>query len=169
MRLGMIYVAFFSVGIIGGGAMAVSGGHNRTDRTRARENNADPSTVPKPATLKDYINDSARAYHVDPRVIGALIQVESAGQAAAINKRSDARGLGQLIRPTRRALRLDNSEVFDPRTNVDATAYWYSRILRQHKGDERKAIENYYCGTKCIGGKSAEAYLQRVNRARGVG
>lgn len=113
--------------------------------------------------LENLILDSSRTYGIAATTLRRILSVESSNNPRAFNKKSGALGIGQLVGSTRKTIHIDDVEAIEPRTGIDAAAYWYSQILKENDGDEAAAIQNYYCGKRnCIGTPKGLAYLAKV-------
>lgn len=120
---------------------------------------------------REAIQTAAQRYRLDPSLLAGVVDVESSGQAGAVNRSSGATGLGQVMpreagfpdRPTRQ-------ELLDPATNLD----WSARILAQGRdryGSEAQGLAAYLgaigprgaiTGARDAMGTGANAYIQRV-------
>ena len=65
---------------------------------------------------------SARAHHVPPSVVDSQIFRESTCRPGAVNRRTGAVGLGQILPGGSASLRHPASELADPALNVELTA-----------------------------------------------
>lgn len=114
---------------------------------------------PSRAVIEAEVDRAAKAYKLPPKLLHALVKVESGYQAKAVSK-IGARGLSQVMpfNATRCGLR-DAGELFDPVSNLRCGAL----ILRQEidrVGNLRDALSVYNCGkVKCAPGQQ---YAQTV-------
>lgn len=97
----------------------------------------------------DLIKDAAGRHGVDPTLLAGVVDFESSGNPAAVNRSSGATGLGQVM-PRERGFgdRPSQQELLDPATNLD----WSARILKS-------GIDRY--GTEDQG---LAAYLGAIDR-----
>ena len=97
-----------------------------------------------------------------PRLINAIIRVESSGDPRAVSK-CGAQGLMQvrwkIWGPTLRkeGIAKRKADLFDPETNVRAGRYILAHYLRKHRGDLRKALHAYSGGARGYYRKVMEA------------
>ena len=98
-----------------------------------------------PAPIQPYeaeIAAAATAHGIDPKLLHALVIVESAYQSNALSK-AGAAGLAQLMPGTAQAFRV--TDRFDPTTNLFAGAAYLARLLARF-GDLRLALAAYNAG-----------------------
>jgi soluble lytic murein transglycosylase-like protein len=89
------------------------------------------------------VEEAARKYGVEPPLIRAVIQAESAGDPSATS-RSGAQGLMQLMPKT--AAELGVSDPFDPAQNIMAGTRYLRQLLDRYQGDTRLALAAYNWG-----------------------
>ena len=91
---------------------------------------------------------------IDPRIIAAVIQVESAGNPRAIGRKKEI-GLMQILPSTGRMLGYSRADLFCPQKNVAAGTEYLEMLLTQFDGDTRRALAGYNCGPakarRCLG------------------
>lgn len=89
------------------------------------------------AAYYDLIKDAAGRHGVDPTLLAGVVDFESSGNPAAVNRSSGATGLGQVM-PRERGFgdRPTGAELLDPATNLD----WSARILKS--GIDRYGTED---------------------------
>ncbi|WP_293680976.1 lytic transglycosylase domain-containing protein [uncultured Phenylobacterium sp.] len=97
-----------------------------------------PSTQP----LDPAVGEAARLHRLDPKLLHALVTVESAYRPNAISP-AGAGGLTQLMPATAKALGVEDR--FDPSTNLSAGADYLARQLLRF-GDLRLALAAYNAG-----------------------
>ncbi|MGH7266876.1 MAG: lytic transglycosylase domain-containing protein [Candidatus Rokuibacteriota bacterium] len=102
-----------------------------------------PASVP----FAKLIRATADRYHVDPRLVEAVVVVESAGNPRAVSRKG-ARGLMQLM-PQRAAL-LGVKNAFDPEQNVDGGVRHLRDLLRRFDGDVILAVAAYNAGEEAV-------------------
>ena len=91
----------------------------------------------------DIIAEAASLYRLDPRMIKAVMQTESAFNAMAVSP-VGAIGLMQLMPAV--AEEYGATDPLDPRQNIMAGAKYLRRLLDSHKGNERLALASYNAG-----------------------
>lgn len=99
------------------------------------------------ADLEPYIEDTSRRNGVDPMLVNAVIEVESAWNPRA-RSRKNALGLMQLLPET--AARLGISDPFDPRQNISGGIRYLRFLLDRFAGDLRLALAGYNAGEKAV-------------------
>ena len=116
------------------------------------------------------IEAAALRHQVDPRLVHAVITVESRFQARA-RSRKGAMGLMQLMPATARELQVRNP--FDPATNIDAGVRHLRQLLDRF--DVQLAVAAYNAGAGAVrrfGGvppfRETQAYVRQVLQLAGV-
>ncbi len=116
------------------------------------------------------IEASARRHRVDPRLVHAVISVESRFQARA-RSRKGAMGLMQLMPATARELRVGNP--YDPAANIDGGVRHLRQLLDRF--DVALAVAAYNAGAGAVqrfGGvppfRETQAYVRQVLHLAGV-
>jgi soluble lytic murein transglycosylase-like protein len=89
------------------------------------------------------VKEAARKYGVEPPLIMAVIQAESAGDPLAVS-RAGAQGLMQLMPET--AAKLGVNDPFDPAQNIMAGTRYLRQLLDRYRGDVRLALASYNWG-----------------------
>jgi hypothetical protein len=90
----------------------------------------------------DIINEAARTYNIDPKLIMAMVQAESGGNPRAVSK-AGAGGLMQLMPETAKELGVSN--VFDPQQNIMGGVKYLSQLQNQF-GSPQLAAAAYNAG-----------------------
>jgi len=107
----------------------------------------DISNYQAPLTVRDAYDDliaeAAALYKLDPRMIKAVIQTESAFNALAVSP-VGALGLMQLMPAV--AAELGATDPFDPRQNIMAGSRYLRQLLDSHRGNLRLALASYNAG-----------------------
>ena len=85
--------------------------------------------------------------HVDPRLVKAVISVESGGDPSAVSS-AGAMGLMQLMPGT--ALTYGVLNPWDPQQNVAGGARHLSDLLREYNGDLALALAAYNAGSGAV-------------------
>ena len=91
----------------------------------------------------DIIKEAATLYRLDPRMIKAVMQTESAFNAMAVSP-VGALGLMQLMPAV--AEEYGATDPLDPRQNIMAGSKYLRRLLDSHKGNVRLALASYNAG-----------------------
>jgi soluble lytic murein transglycosylase-like protein len=89
------------------------------------------------------IAEAAAKYDLDPRMIRAVMQAESAFNAMAVSP-VGALGLMQLMPAV--AEELGVADPFDPRQNIMGGSKYLRQLLDSHKGNVRLALASYNAG-----------------------
>jgi soluble lytic murein transglycosylase-like protein len=108
-------------------------------------------SVPRRAKEKSYeiyIQEAARRYGVDPRLIQAVIDVESGGDPRALSP-VGARGLMQVMPETGRTLGVHPHLLWDERINI-LTGTQYLRDQLETFGNIRDALVAYNSGPDTV-------------------
>jgi len=91
----------------------------------------------------DLIDEAAATYKIDPRMIKAVMQAESAFNAMAVSP-VGAVGLMQLMPDV--ATELGVTDPMDPRQNIMAGSKYLKQLLDSHNGNVRLALASYNAG-----------------------
>ena len=91
----------------------------------------------------DIIAQAAETYGLDPRIIKAVMQAESAFNAMAVSP-VGALGLMQLMPDV--AKELGVTDPLDPRQNIMAGSKYLRQLLDAHEGNVRLALASYNAG-----------------------
>jgi len=101
----------------------------------------------KSADLQKLVREVSDEHGVDPRLIDALVRVESSYDPGAVSHRG-AMGLMQLMPETARRLRLEDP--FDPEQNIRAGVGEISRLMDRYAGDLPLALAAYNAGEGAV-------------------
>jgi len=107
-------------------------------------------TLPNPTTPvwdRSIVHDAAKKYKLDPKLVEAVIKVESAGEANAISNKG-AVGLMQLMKPT--AEELGVTDRYDPRQNVFGGSKYLRQLLSRFDGNLEHALAAYNAGPGAV-------------------
>jgi soluble lytic murein transglycosylase-like protein len=112
------------------------------------------------------IQDLARQHHIEPRLVQAIITVESNFNPWAVS-RAGAQGLMQLMPAT--VARYQVTDPFDPRANVEGGIRYLKDLLELFPGDLRRVLAAYNAGEQSViqyGGVppylETQQYIERV-------
>lgn len=105
-----------------------------------------PSRV-VPDGMRRLVGDTARAFAVDPKLVDAVVQVESGYNAHAVSPKG-AMGLMQLIPST--AARLGVQNPFDPAENVRGGVTYLSDLLKRFDGNVPLSLAAYNAGEGAV-------------------
>lgn len=95
----------------------------------------------------DVIKEAAATYHLDPAMIRAVMQTESAFDAMAVSP-VGAMGLMQLMPEVAAELGVDDP--LDPRQNIMAGSRYLRRLLNAHRGNVTLALASYNAGPGAV-------------------
>jgi len=99
--------------------------------------------VEAPHAYDAIVEEAARTYNLDPRIIRAVMQAESAFNAMAVSPLG-ALGLMQLMPGVAKDLGV--SDPLDPRQNIMAGAKYLKQLLDANDGNVRLALASYNAG-----------------------
>jgi hypothetical protein len=97
--------------------------------------------------LSPLIASAASAAAIDPKLLRAVVDQESAGRPCAVSSKG-AKGLMQLMPNT--ALDLGVDDPFDPKSNIDAGARYLKQLLEKFQGDLPQTLGAYNAGPKTV-------------------
>ena len=103
--------------------------------------------LPKEYAYEHIIQDAAREYHLDPDLIRAVIQTESAFDATAVSP-VGAQGLMQLMPALSEELGV--ADPFDPRQNIMAGSKYLSWLMHVNDGNVKLALASYNAGPGAV-------------------
>jgi soluble lytic murein transglycosylase-like protein len=99
--------------------------------------------VPANEAYDDIIEEAASRYDVDPNLIHAVMQAESAFHPFVVS-RAGAEGLMQLMPDLSDEMGV--SDAFDPRDNIMGGVRYLKRLLDYHNGNIDLALASYNAG-----------------------
>jgi hypothetical protein len=100
-----------------------------------------------PAALRERINDHSLARDLDPKLVEALIRVESAFNSRAVSSKG-AMGLMQLMPGT--AIELGVENAFDVEENLRGGTAYLRSLLDRFSGDLTLALAGYNAGPGAV-------------------
>jgi soluble lytic murein transglycosylase-like protein len=115
----------------------------------------------------EMIAGTASRHQVDPKLVRAIVRVESNFNPYAISPRG-ARGLMQLIPATAR--RFGVSDVFDPGANLDGGVRYLKYLMNLYGGDVKLSLAAYNAGENAVAGyngippyRETQDYLRKIS------
>ena len=121
-----------------------------------------------PAEIKRLVQKLAPRFRLDPKLVLAVISVESAFQPDAVSSKR-AQGLMQLIPET--AARFGVRDVFDPTENISGGMAYLRWLLTHFNGDVTLALAGYNAGENAVkryGGvppyRETRNYVRKIRR-----
>ena len=126
-----------------------------------------PSEPPAiPDRYRELVTTTAARHGVDPRLVNAVIRVESGYDSTAVSSKG-ARGLMQLMPRTGR--QYGALDLFDPKVNIDAGVRYLKKLLSRY--DLPLALAAYNAGEAAVdrfGGippfRETQDYVSRILR-----
>ncbi|HEV8310557.1 MAG TPA: transglycosylase SLT domain-containing protein [Methylomirabilota bacterium] len=100
-----------------------------------------------PTPFAELIQLASSRYRVDPRLVQAVVVVESAGNPRAVSRKG-AQGLMQLM--PQRSAELGVRNAFDPQQNVDGGVRHLRDLLERFSGDVTLALAAYNAGEVAV-------------------
>lgn len=107
------------------------------------EVSAEYFAVPANKAYDDIVEEAAAKYDMDPNLIRAVMQAESAFHPFAVS-RAGAEGLMQLMPALSNEMGVNDS--FDPRENIMGGTRYLKRLLDYHNGNIDLALASYNAG-----------------------
>jgi soluble lytic murein transglycosylase len=112
------------------------------------------------------ISEYSKKYRVDFALIKAMIQAESGFNPYAISKKG-AKGLMQLMPET--ALRMNVSNIFNPKENIEGGVRYFKYLLSLFNNDIRLSLAAYNAGENLVSDLgSIPPYRETVDYVRKV-
>ena len=99
--------------------------------------------VPAKEAYEDIIQEAAKTYDLDPSLIRAVMQAESAFHPYVVS-RAGAEGLMQLMPALADEMGVTDS--FDPRENIMGGARYLKQLLDMHNGNIALTLASYNAG-----------------------
>jgi soluble lytic murein transglycosylase-like protein len=112
------------------------------------------------------ISEFSKKYEVDFALIKAIIRAESGFNPLAISRKG-AKGLMQLMPGT--ALRMNVSNIFNPRENIEGGVRYFKYLLSLFNNDLRLSLAAYNAGENLVlGMRTIPPYRETVDYVRRV-
>jgi soluble lytic murein transglycosylase-like protein len=118
--------------------------------------------------LNPHIDEASQMYGIDPKLIQAVIHVESNYDPQAVSHKG-AQGLMQLMPQTARDLQV--SDVFSPKENIDGGTRYLRYLLDMNNQDMSLALAAYNAGPEKVNlyrgippYQETRTYVQRVTQ-----
>jgi soluble lytic murein transglycosylase-like protein len=112
------------------------------------------------------ISEFSKKYQVDFALIKAMIRAESGFNPTAVSRKG-AKGLMQLMPET--ASRLNVSNIFNPRENIEGGVRYFKYLLSLFDNDIRLSLAAYNAGENLVGAlRSIPPYRETVDYVRKV-
>ena len=109
---------------------------------------AEPACDPAPeAVVAPLIESAAKAQQLDPKLLRAVIEQESAFRPCAVSSKG-ARGLMQLMPATIEEFQVHDA--FDPKESIDAGSKYLKQLLERYKGDLPLSLGAYNAGPSTV-------------------
>jgi hypothetical protein len=121
--------------------------HRRSAPGAEKELDGDPAWRVEAGEFAELIGEAAERHQLDPALLTAMAQVESAFNPRAVSHRG-ARGLLQLMPQT--AERFGVEDVFDASENVDGGARYLKWLLERYQGRTDLALAGYNAGEAAV-------------------
>lgn len=112
------------------------------------------------------ISELSQKYQVDFALIKAIIRAESGFNPFAVSRKG-ARGLMQLMPET--ALRMNVSNVFNPKENIEGGVRYFKYLLSLFNNDLRLSLAAYNAGENIVGElRSIPPYQETIDYVKKV-
>lgn len=117
------------------------------DPAPRRRGSQPAKTLEAPREINRLVNQTAGRHHVDPKLVRAIIQVESDYNPRAVSPKG-AMGLMQLIPET--AERFGVTNPFNPRQNIEGGVNYLKYLLNLFRGDVNLSLAAYNAGEHSV-------------------
>jgi len=138
----------------------------------SREDVGDDNQSSSASYIKDsnqydsLISEFSKKYQVDFALIKAIIRAESGFNSFAVSRKG-ARGLMQLMPET--ALRMNVSNIFNPRENIEGGVRYFKYLLSLFDNDLRLSLAAYNAGENVVGElRSIPPYRETIDYVKKV-
>ncbi len=112
------------------------------------------------------ISELSKKYQVDFALIKAMIRAESGFNPSAVSRKG-AKGLMQLMPDT--ALRMNVSNIFNPRENIEGGVRYFKYLLSLFNNDLRLSLAAYNAGENVVGElRSIPPYRETIDYVKKV-
>ena len=112
------------------------------------------------------ISELSKKYQLDFALIKAIIRAESGFNPTAVSRKG-AKGLMQLMPDT--ALRMNVSNIFNPRENMDGGVRYFKYLLSLFNNDLRLSLAAYNAGENVVGElRSIPPYRETIDYVKRV-
>nr|WP_245712564.1 lytic transglycosylase domain-containing protein [Anaerobacillus alkalilacustris] len=118
-------------------------GTNKVSLPRTTKEPLQTLTTTGEGKYNHYIEEAAKKFNVDPKLIYSVIKHESNFNPNA-RSHAGALGLMQLMPATARGLNVNN--VFDPKENIEGGTKYLRQMLDRYNGDVSLALAAYNAG-----------------------
>ena len=156
-----------SAALPNGATAATSQTQHETSAAAVTAPAAETIVLPAASSVWDeMIHSTASRHQVDPKLVRAVVQVESNFNPRAVSSRG-AQGLMQLVPSTARRFGVRN--VFDPKANLDAGVRYLKYLMGLFGGDLKLSLAAYNAGENAVGRHNGvppyaetQDYLRRI-------
>jgi hypothetical protein len=121
-----------------------------------------------PPEINQFVQQTADRHQVDPKLVHAIIQVESAYNSKAVSRKG-AQGLMQLIPATAR--RFGVADPFDPKQNIEGGVNYLRYLLDSFGGNLALSLAAYNAGENSVARykgvpafAETRAYIRKVTK-----
>jgi len=121
--------------------------HGRTTATASCTGLTEQGMQQRAMTYAPIIQKAALKHGLEPRLVSAVIRVESCYDRKAVS-RSGARGLMQLMPATAMGLGVNDS--FDPHQNIDGGVRYLAQMFQRFNNDVRLSLAAYNAGPETV-------------------
>ena len=136
------------------------------EETQESQDNVPSVFLQNAMNYDSIINECSKKYQVDFALIKAIIRAESGFNPLAISKKG-AKGLMQLMPGT--ALRMNVSNVFNPRENIEGGVRYFKYLLSLFNDDLRLSLAAYNAGENLVSQiRTIPPYRETVDYVRKV-
>lgn len=108
-------------------------------------------STPIRMSIEEKIEKEASNYGLDPKLVQAVIAVESRKNKWA-KSHAGAMGLMQLMPETAKACGFEDAgEAYSQHANIECGTWWLARAIEDEGGDKRRGLQRYNGGPRCVG------------------
>ncbi len=120
---------------------------HRSSQVAAPARSPQPRAQTARTSILRLISELARQHNIEPRLLRAIIQVESDFNPRAVSH-AGAQGLMQLMPMTAKNYQV--ADVFEPRANIEGGIRYLQYLLRRFPGDMRRVLAAYNAGEHAV-------------------